>query len=259
MTQRVKLYNSAAAFAIGNAVYTETSSGCLRAIVLSANGIRTDIAPEYKRVGALHEDLYAVKLGPTLKARELPVRRELSNGVLQSGRMDFILTNDEIHETKGSYSETVKRGPIGKGEPKLNHLAQLVTYLINAKQPVGKLIYGYYEETPDGKDLVLKAERAIEVRIGEDGTILIDGAISEWNVADQLKHTELAANALTDSQVPPRPINADDGYASPCRFCDFRTACDKYDEGGQNTFFDDAREVVRNHKPAPVKIKRSKR
>jgi len=257
--QKRKLYNSSAAFALGNAVYTESSSGCLRALVISANGIRGDIAPEYKLVGAFHEDNYATELGDKILHRERSIQRQLSDTVVQSGRMDFELTNGEIHETKATYSESIRRSAIKNGDPKLNHVAQLVSYLINEKKSCGRLVYGYYEENPQGV-LYCADRREIVVEINDSGDILIDGAIYEWSVLDQVTHTTLAAKALEDiTQIPERPINAGDGFASPCRFCDYREVCDRYDAGEVENFLGDAQAAIQNKIHTPVKIKRRKR
>lgn len=254
-----KLYNSSAAFAIGNAVYTDSPSGCLRSIVISAQGIRTDIAPEYQLIGATHEHQHMRKLGARLAFRERSIQRELTPHVTQSGRMDFGTTDGEIHETKATSSEYTKRSAIGKGEPKANHVAQLVTYLINTKTPKGRLIYGYYEENAEGF-LVLAGQREIEVAIDEAGNILIDGATYEWTVADQLAHTTLATAALEAiPAVPERPANAEQQWGSPCGYCTFKSVCDRYDAGQEMDFFDEAREAAAKAVPAPVKIKRSKK
>jgi len=261
-----RLHPSSAAFVWEGTVVTEYSSGCLRYILISANGIRTPIPEEYMRVGAAHEEMYAAEL--TAKGvqyeREVKIRIPISTAldVDISGRIDFVIAPNFITETKGTISKNTRLKVLRKGEVKINQLAQLVSYLIARQASTGQLVTGYYEETEDNV-LVLKERRDFLVRIAEDGGILIDGVPSMFTVYDQLAHRTLAAEVLETNRIADRPDNWHLKYGGPCGFCAFKDTCDKYDAGA----FKDLQEflaaatidaeiaAINTREPVPNKVK----
>jgi hypothetical protein len=237
---RKKLYPSSSAFMIGELVVTDYDSGCLRAILLAANGARTEIPEIYMKVGAAHEDWYeetVLKKDPRIitYATEVPIKLPIPGveGVLYSGRMDVLAAHEKvgtvIHETKGTISKNTRLAVIRKGKVKLNQLAQLVSYMIAKECTRGKLVVGYYEDE-DGS-LVHQEGRDFKVEIDEDGSILIDGERYEYTVAHQMAHRQAAARTLVSGEIAERPANWDQKWGGPCGNCTFREVCNKFDRG----------------------------
>lgn len=232
---RKTLYPSQAAFMWGETVITQYSSGCLRAILLSAHGIREAFPAIYGEVGAAHEAWYEGRLAEDTRlvsyARESPVKRPIPgvSGVTYSGRIDFLQTYPAgavIAETKGTISKDTRLSVIRKGAVKLNQLAQLVSYMIATETPRGKLVVGYYEK--DGDAYRHCEGREFKVTIDDEGLILVDGTPSGYSVTDAIKHRQAAAGVLADNTVGSRPDKWDQPFGGPCRMCVFKDACDKY-------------------------------
>lgn len=274
---RKRLYPSSSAFMLGELVVTEYDSGCLRSILLAANGARTTIPEIYERVGAAHEVWYeenVLKKDPRILnyATEVPIKQPIDGveGVTYSGRMDVLAAHDKvgvvIHETKGTISKNTRLSVIRKGKVKLNQLAQLVSYMIAKECPRGKLIAGYYEEDGDGT-LVHQEGREFKVEIDDEGAIIVDGVPSGYSVLDQIRHRQAAAKVIASPHVAARPDKWDQKWGGPCTNCTFREVCDKFDNGeigGLNEFIDAGRaaardaDAYRGPQPEPFRTKQAK-
>ncbi len=271
---RKRLYPSASAFMWGNSVITEYDSGCLRSILLSAHGARTEIPKVYMQVGAAHEEWYEGQLKADDRVsgfeREVPVQFPVPDyeDVTYSGRIDVVV--DYLHledavlaETKGTISKNTRLKVIRKGIVKLNQLAQLVSYMIAKQVSRGKLVVGYYQATDSG-ELVHCEGREFRVTIDEAGLILIDGIPSGFSVMDQLAHRQAAARVLSTGEIADRPANADQKYGGPCTYCTFKDVCDKYDKGDVSGpefiagGLEAARTAVTKEPPPPDKYKAPK-
>jgi len=273
MRNPLKLYPSSSAFMLGELVVTDYDSGCLRSILLQANGARTQIPEIYMKVGAAHEDWYeetVLKKDARIitYATEVPIKLPIEGveGVVYSGRMDVLAAHEKvgtvIHETKGTISKNTRLSVIRKGMVKLNQLAQLVSYMIAKECTRGKLVVGYYEEDGDGT-LVHQEGRDFKVEIDDSGAILVDSVPTGYSAMDQLRHRNAAARVLASGEVvAARPDKWDQKWGGPCGNCNFREVCDKFDRGelgGKNEFIDAGRAAARhaddNRRPEPEAAK----
>lgn len=219
----------------GDLVLTQYGSGCLRSILLGANGVRDTIDPKHMERGAFYEDQYAEE-HPDL-VREKPISHPLVpfDGVVYSSRCDFFNddadpTKRRVVELKSSESRSVLTDVIKKGKVKLNNLAQLVSYMVSLETVNGTLIYAYFERDKENpKVLIKRAERAFDVKIGDDGSINVDHQPTGYKVQDQLDHRYAACKVLTENIVWSRPYNWQASWDSPCRMCPFKKSCDRYD------------------------------
>lgn len=230
-----KFYPSSSAFMVGDLVITKYDSGCLRSILIRANGIRTGAIPElYQRCGATAEVQHAADLkakGVTF-IREMGLKAQLTPNVEYSGRADFVCQVPNIgtvvDECKGHTSKDTRRSVIRNGEYNISYLAQLVSYMVRLRTQKGRLVCGYYEEDERGQ-LVRQEERTFKVEIDEDGAILVDGVSSTYSVTDLLAHQRAAARVLENQEIAPRPDKAAQKYGGPCSYCPFKAACDAHD------------------------------
>jgi hypothetical protein len=187
-------------------------------------------------VGAVHEAVHEqeVKGDPKVASykREMVIKADITDDVQYSGRCDFEVqyykVGTVIHETKSTVSRSTRDHVIRKGQVKLNHLAQLVSYLIQLKTTRGKIVCGYYELNEVG-DYERVEAREFKVTIRDNGAIYIDGEHSGFNVEDQIAHALAAAKVLSEQRIWERPEGHDAKWKSPCTFCPFKKACDKYD------------------------------
>lgn len=243
-----KYYPSSAAFMFGDLTMTKDSSGCLRRILFASHGLRDEIDPIYSEVGKAHEEWVESRLKGF--QREVPVRGQvLGTDVEYSGRADF-LNEHEIIECKGTISKRVRLDVIRKGNVKINHLAQLVSYLIQLERSNGALIVGFYEQNED-KQFICTEHREFKITIDDEGRILIDGTLSGYRVHDQLAHMQRAAKHLAEGTLGPRPADWDAKYTSPCNYCPFKSACDKVDSGERSDPLALAKEALDEHKLKP--------
>lgn len=262
-----KLYPSSAAFMLGDVVVTEYDSGCLRKILLTANGVKGPFPAIYGRVGAVHEIMHEQEIREDADIesflRELPIRIPIEDfpQVQYSGRMDFVCKyvdrKEVIHETKGTISKNTRR-ETRKGNWKSNQLAQLVSYMIARQTPWGKLVAGYYEAN-DAGELVRTEQHVFKVWIDDDGAIWVDGKPTGFTVHDQIAHRTAAAQVISDDVIGPRPDKWDDKYKGPCRSCMHRDTCTLVDQGrvaSAAQFIamgkEDAQKAFREAKPDPV-------
>ena len=231
---KLKVSPSSAAFMLGNLCVTEYAHGCLRAILMSGYGIREDsIAEVNERVGASHESWYARSLTAPVFGAEVPVKGNITDTVVYSGRADFITQHDGfrvIHETKATVTVKTKTSVITNGNYKMNWLAQLLFYMIRTNTTRGKIISGYYVEHEGGL-FENKASREFKVEIDDVGNVQVDGQFSGYNVQDQLAHQMGCAKVLSENILWDRPDGAEKAYGSPCHFCPFKQTCLEYDLG----------------------------
>jgi CRISPR/Cas system-associated exonuclease Cas4 (RecB family) len=244
-----KYYPSSAAFLWGDLTLTKDSSGCLRKILFSSHGLREEIDPVYAEVGRAHEEWVNERLEEF--EREVPVRGNIlgNDSVEYAGRADYLNSN-EVIECKATLSKRARLDIIRKGNVKINHLAQLVSYLIQLELQQGRLIVGFYEQDQD-KKFVCTESREFKVTIDDEGRILIDAQISPYRVHDQLAHMQRAAKHLAEGTLGPRPADWDAKYTSPCNYCPFKAACDKYDSGDQRDPVALAKESLDEHLKKP--------
>ncbi len=232
-----KIYASNSAFAWGQLVFTDSKAGCVRSILLSANGVfEGEIDAKHQIRGALNEEQYeaALKTAGTSYTREHPIKSPVPgySNIVVSGRVDFIRhpdSGDEIVELKSTESDNVKREVIKKGKPKVTHLAQVSAYMILLKIPKAQLICTHYEN--DAGTYTKGDERSFEISIDDAGRICIDSIPSGYTIGDLYTHQKLAARMISEHRVGPRPKDHDAKFGSPCNFCVWRQACDAYDQG----------------------------
>jgi hypothetical protein len=255
-TKPKKVYPSSSGFIQGNQVVTEYNSACLRYILVASKAKRTDLDPLFAQVGAQHEDWYAAILGDELADRELVLKTEILPGVEYSGRCDFVDTNGVVHETKATLSKNGLYGMINKGEWKINHLAQLVSYLIYLKRTEGKIAVGYYEkESESATTFIQKGFRVFTVGIRDSGAIVVDGVDTGLLVMEQLEHRYRAAKILETGAIAGRP-RIDSPWKNPCNYCPVKSTCDEYDAGGlgDDEFISAAVRAVESAEPMKAKV-----
>ena len=236
----MKIYPSSAAFAWGDLIMTEYSSGCLRYLLFKQKlNIKTDIPEENQRMGEAGEEKYLefmLNEQPYPFHRELPFKSEI-DGVKVSGRMDFISYHEGfrvIHECKTSKSKPLLYGVIRKGEPKPGHIAQIVCYLVHLNETRAKLIVRY---APTGESRIFKIE------INEKGQILIDQKLYKHTVQEQIRHQLLSAKVLKEEIIWDRPCEG------ACRWCDCADLCLKWDTQEYSTpaqFFEEIKKGERD-------------
>lgn len=259
----LKFYPSSSAFMLGDQVVTKYNSGCLRSILIKANGVRDgELAPILERLGKVAEAAHAKDLTDAGKAydTELPIKSALSEYVEYSGRADFVVRGKEttvVHEVKGHLSKNTRRDVIRQGKYNPSHLAQLVSYMVQLRTPFGNLVCGYYEETWDEEPSLVRQEaRTFLVEITDDGQIYVDDTPSGYSVADLLAHQRAAVKCLEKAEIGPRPAEWQQKYTSPCFYCPFKTACDEHDAKGMSTvvFLQSARDAVANAVPKKPQV-----
>ena len=243
--QKLKYYPSQAAFVVGEEVVTGYPSGCPRNILFASYGIRTESIPEvYQTVGAMNElrhqaDLLADSSIVEAEA-EVPVRGPIygSDTVEYSGRIDFWVTHEDgtevPHECKATVSRAGFQSMKRNAAPKVNHLAQLVSYMLQTETQDAQLVYGYYQYPwsidHDAPNLECTDSVTFDVRIEDSGTITVGGKPTIYTAQDQLKHMQLAVKTLTENKLTNRPAS-ENAWSNPCNLCPFSNTCDKVDAG----------------------------
>ncbi len=230
----MKIYASSSGFIKGRLVYTAYDSACLRSILIKSKGYRTDIDPKYQVLGAKNEERFEQKLKDAGRAyeRETSVSGPVDGvpEVIFSGRRDFVVAGNgapEIIEIKATSSKS-KYQMLRENRYVVENLAQTVAYMVQAEAIQGRLIYSYYKNPTDVSPHL---EREYVVTITDAGDILVNGAHSSFTVADYLLHRYRAADAVKNDTVYERPHNYNATFGSPCTYCPFKSACDKYDTG----------------------------
>ncbi len=262
-----KVRGSSSAFMLGDKVVTRYSSGCLRHILLQSHGLRDTLDPKHIERGALNEERFLQRLtndptylGTTGKFDREKVLTSPINGfddTFFAGRCDYYLYDLPgtptrlVEELKSTESSSVLSQVIRQGHYKLENLAQLIAYMTELQCVDGRLRYTYYKRDKKTQVLTESAERVFIVHIEDSGAILVDGEPSDVSVQDQLKHRQASAVAINNTDVPVRPIGWDAGWESPCKFCQFASACDSYDifGGDQSSFINSCRPLANKEVP----------
>lgn len=266
---RHRLGGSAAAFQWGTLTYTNSKAGCLRAILLKSRGINERSIPEhYKIIGELNELRYLAEVAEKSQrdfTREMAVKAPLTgfDNFTLSGRADFVYHNetvvDEVIELKAVSSYAKQRDVIDVGNIPPENLAQLITYMSILNVCKGKLIYTRWKnknlakstkdnlQSADKNDYEAIADRTFEVNVNDYGRIIIDHQPSKFTIYDVYSHQNSAAKAITEGVVKERPLGWEAKFGSPCSYCVFSKACDRFDSGdivGTDAYVSIAKECV---------------
>jgi len=231
----MKYMPSMAGFSVNDTAITSYNSGCQRSILFAAHGIRNKSIPElYKVIGDMNERRWQNELLADTNVmeayRESPVKRPVPNTEVEfSGRADFLVTyadgTEEVHECKATVSRSSFQALKRSGTAKLNHLAQIISYMIQMKFQDGKLIYGYYEYPFGESDEIYCSDSVVlQVRIEDNGQITVGGNPTVYTVADQLAHLNLVVKTLETNELGPRPAS-ESAWFSPCKMCPFSSVC----------------------------------
>lgn len=219
----LKLYPSSLEFSFNGVNMATYSSSCWR-YFLNTRGVRKELDPAYQEIGAIHERLH----GEDLRKRgeefrdEVPFRLQISDNTVVSGRCDFLL-DGRIDETKATFNKQKFNAAPGR-----DHLSQLVLYLSHFQIAHGRLVYGYFEKGVDG-EFIRVDTKTIEVRLLDDGTVLVNDRNSMWSVDDLVKSmVELERHSLNNT-IPPKPFSFD--FKTACDFCPAKNACLAYESG----------------------------
>jgi CRISPR/Cas system-associated exonuclease Cas4 (RecB family) len=217
----IKINPSSAAWANNGVVVTDYSQGCLRHLIFKNYFPKpSTITPELQEMGAKGEDMYFDTL---MNEQEYPFHKELAfrdefEGVQRSGRCDYISYHDGfrvIHEIKSSQSKNTLYKVINKGEVNINHLAQLVFYLVYFNEIRGKLVVQYMPKFN---------RRIFKVTINEYGEVLVDGWYSGYSVENQIEHQLLSAKVIRELPKVIKPIG------KACTYCDYKDICEEYEQ-----------------------------
>lgn len=221
----LKIYPSSSGFTDGDQYEVEYNSACLRFLVVS-QGIHKEIPEEYSKMGAVHEEWWETQesIKSQQYVRELPVKKEYGD-VEYSGRIDFIVNNSEVHETKASMSKNVLYKTIRKKEVKLSHLAQLISYMLHTEIDKGKIVVGFYSKKGEGFDL--KEHTIFDITIDVDGRIIVDNIPHYYTAHDAIKYLFFQIKYLSSGVIGPRPKRI--AWKDPCKFCPLKDLCDKHD------------------------------
>ena len=216
---------SSAGWAVDNNILTDTKVGCLRFLLLKYYLPVDDPVPAHLiEMGAWGEDRYEEYLKNDQEHayhKEFEMESSIDD-VLVRGRIDFIThhkTFRVIHEVKTSQSKNLLYKNLRKGDPKVNHLGQLVFYLIHLNETRGKLIYRY---APTNELRIMKVE------IGDSGEIYVDGKEHHLRVENQIRHQLLSAQVIKEKIMWQRPAG------SACKWCVYNSMCDRYDVCGKS-------------------------
>lgn len=244
MNKKKKIYPSSSAFAdVGNCI-TQYSSGCFRMILAQANGFWSDIDPKYKKMGAHDEDIFIKDQVNSSKWScilwEIPYKQEVNESVTLSGRKDFLLlskkTNKWILVEKKSHDSYNTIREMRKGNPKMNNIAQLTSYMLDENMIEAYLSWDGYKVCKKTGEYISTTTREGVVDKGIfniqffNGDIVIDGRLSGYKVEDYINHLYTAGKHVADNTLSDRPITADGSFNSPCRYCNLSEVCDKVDE-----------------------------
>ena len=205
-------------------------------------------------MGDLQEQLHAVDLGHQNQLWEIPFRRQVSPTATLSGRCDFIV-GDTIDEAKSTTSADLVRNA-RYGKPDTGHLAQLVCYLLEFGLRSGRLIYGYFEKSKDGK-LVRKDQARVNVElVGED--VHVNG-LPTGHKTPELINSILQLDRWLSSDLPaPRPGETG-SFFGPCKYCPMAELCKEIDNSDSIAAFKTrAHEAMASQTFRPAKFKKEK-
>lgn len=192
---------------------------------LSEGAKRSELHPLYAEIGEAHELLHADE-HPEAR-REVPFKRAVTDNSILSGRADFVF-DDRIDECKATFSKPAFKDA-QHGKPSMSHLTQLVCYMIEFGHSRGRLIYGYFELSRNGKP-VRKGTATIEVSIDDEGKVLTNDTDTGYKTQD-LINSILAIAEHRQSDIPaPRPAKS--GFNSACTYCVNKELCDRIEAQG---------------------------
>jgi hypothetical protein len=255
------------AFFINGKVITN-KEGCLRIILLRANGIEMPIQPQTKKTFALghaNEEVFIENYIKPLNC-EFEKEKEFLNttkeGTFEVGHCDIIAYNVDtkapiVFELKSVSSINSHKEYVLRDKWKTDNLAQLINYMHLAKSEEGYLVYssyiwGDYFKPKSGYDdieaaynegrlvtdnykindkgvQITPSDKFYKVTFDSDLNILIDGNPSGLNKKDVLKHKLIASRVLKNQTVhPERPESL--GNYSPCGLCPFKDVCLQFDQ-----------------------------
>jgi hypothetical protein len=233
-TPKMRLSPSSAGFMAGPLVDADGNGSCHRYVLANrVTGFRDRIDPLYGHIGGINE----ARQSAILEAANAPVRREvpfevplLGGEVKIEGRADFVIQDGPdtfVLETKGSVS-TNQLKKIQAQEPKQSHIAQLATYLMAFKAPIGRVIWTFWEWNPAFTALEVAAEADFEVAVKDDGRITVNNQPYKFSAKDLSKWYTVAADYLVNWQtkLPPRPRRVEGSWTDPCKFCPLKHICD---------------------------------
>jgi hypothetical protein len=215
----MKLYPSSFTPMQGATTNANFKEGCLRYIAVKDRlTTRTEIPQLYQTIGHLAEErVDSMWAADAFVSREVPFQLDLGDDVIISGRADFVTPNSVV-ESKASISPT-KRAMWRRGQYSVEHLGQLVLYMLALDRPIGLLKCSYVHLTKDASWLGFEDFEWSIYR--KDNAILVQGAEIDLTVQDVLGYFAAAKHALIGTDLPPRPTTT-----NPCRICPFQAVCD---------------------------------
>jgi hypothetical protein len=227
----IKIYPSSAGFADNNGtVFTQYESACPKVVMLQNAGVRSSsIDPRSQEIGALFEDLIDTAL-PQTRQKEVSFKQELGVATV-SGRIDFITDGPTtVHECKSTFSASTARDVIDLGKVKVNHLAQMSAYFVALKATDGFLHVGRYQII--NEELGCTKMRTFSVGVDKDGALIVDGVHTSYTLQGYLRWVTTVTETILEKRIDgPRPVNLDQVWASPCRYCPYSSVCDSVDKG----------------------------
>ncbi len=247
----MKIYPSIMNFGPLGLNRADFNGSCWRWVV-STMGVKKEIDEAYAKLGTIWEEACTASLttlGNVEIEREVPFKAELEGGVIISGRAD-IVGPDFIVECKAHYSRARYNSA-----PHEDHIAQLVTYMMEFEKPKGMLMVAYYEEAEDSTDLVQDGFKTFTVTIAEDdNTILIDGNNYKFTLNDLADGYAALSRHLIAGTLPEVP----QGLA--CFTCPAKEICGSVSEKSltESQLRDSIREVAENLPFKAAKIKKRK-
>lgn len=227
-----KIYPSSAAFMVGDLVFAQYSSSCLRNQLLASEGVKEPFNPIHTKRGAIAEKRYedALIAADADYEREVPFKIEIEPGVVVSGRVDFKLSGSRIDEIKSSESLSVIQDVIKDGNPKEANVAQLITYLMAESLTYGSLVYSAFKWNKKAQVYEHIADRVFSVQLMARGEIYVDEKLFRFHARDVVAHMLATARVIRNRSIASRPFNHK-GFDGPCKRCAFATTCGLYDEG----------------------------
>jgi len=232
----LKIYPSSAAFAKGVQSDASYNNSCFRWQVMNdaAGYIRKSIPPIYAAMGEVSERRFEKVLlsrGYEVEV-EAPFKLELADGVVMSGRIDFVAKKDGktyVFEKKSTINNN-KKSAIKHRKLEESQLAQICTYLLALKINEGYLVQTMYHLAKDFQSIVIGAEVEYHVEIkGRD--IYVDGEVYKYNADDLARYYKYQIHYRKNKELANKPVKATQKYGSPCHFCPAQGFCHQYDLG----------------------------
>lgn len=220
-----KMYPSSFSMPIGQTVKAPFHNGCLRFRVFQDLIPRQDIPVGSQGIGELGElaVMYRFPKDANIE-REVPVKHQLEDGFLISGRIDFLETTENgkkiVHEVKSTGSRYQYTNGINKGKISETHLGQLITYMSILQTDLGFLHLNYFHFNRKVTSVDMET-RIFKVELRET-KIFIDGKEYDKTAIDILRYWAMLQNAIASEDLPPKPVSE---FA--CDKCPFSKVCEK--------------------------------